>query len=204
MGQPETKSTSFSTSSSLIVRVRQGDDLAWRRLVQLYGPLVNYWLGRTDLQAGDIDDIFQDVFLSVAYGIEAFKNDRPEHTFRGWLRTITRAKVADYFRRNQKHLPALGGSDAYQLIQQIPQSDEVEDPGEELVLHQIRLQALEAVKAEFEERTWQMFWQVTIGGRSTRHVAEELGVTPSAVRLAKSRVLRRLREELGDEDGGGL
>jgi RNA polymerase sigma-70 factor (ECF subfamily) len=54
------------------------------------------------------------------------------------------------------------------------------------------------VRSEFEERTWQMFWRVVIEGRSPVALAEELGVTPAAVRQAKSRVLRRLKEEMGE------
>jgi RNA polymerase sigma-70 factor (ECF subfamily) len=43
-----------------------------------------------------------------------------------------------------------------------------------------------------------MFWRVTVDGEATAEVARDLSVSPSAVRLAKSRILRRLREELGD------
>ena len=52
------------------------------------------------------------------------------------------------------------------------------------------------IRGEFEERTWQAFYRVTVEGQAAKDVAEDLGVTPSAVRLAKSRVLRRLREEM--------
>ena len=54
------------------------------------------------------------------------------------------------------------------------------------------------MRGEFEERTWQMFWRVVIEGHSPVALAEELGVTPAAVRQAKSRVLRRLKEEMGE------
>ncbi len=54
------------------------------------------------------------------------------------------------------------------------------------------------VKAEFEPRTWQMFWLTAIEGRSPVDIAAALGVSPAAVRMAKSRVLHRLKEEFGD------
>jgi RNA polymerase sigma-70 factor, ECF subfamily len=70
-------------------------------------------------------------------------------------------------------------------------------------LQRLREHAMELVQAEFEPRTWQMFWQVVAEGRATHDVAAHFGVSPSAVRLVKSRVMRRLREqqeELLDED----
>jgi RNA polymerase sigma-70 factor, ECF subfamily len=58
--------------------------------------------------------------------------------------------------------------------------------------------ALDMIRAEFEPRTWQAFWQTTIDDRAPKDVAADLGMSPGAVRVAKSRVLHRLREELGD------
>ena len=54
------------------------------------------------------------------------------------------------------------------------------------------------VRDQFEERTWRAFWRVAVEDRSPSEVAEELGITANAVRQAKSRVLRRLREEMGE------
>ena len=58
--------------------------------------------------------------------------------------------------------------------------------------------ALELIRGEFEERTWQAFWLTAVEDRAAGDVALELGMSPGAVRVAKSRVLRRLREELGE------
>jgi RNA polymerase sigma-70 factor (ECF subfamily) len=54
------------------------------------------------------------------------------------------------------------------------------------------------VRGEFEPRTWQAFWKTAVDGRPVKDVADELGMSPGAVRVAKSRVLHRLRDELGD------
>ena len=58
--------------------------------------------------------------------------------------------------------------------------------------------ALELVRHEFEERTWTAFWRVAVQEHPTADVAAELGVSSSAIRQAKSRVLRRLKEEMGE------
>ena len=57
---------------------------------------------------------------------------------------------------------------------------------------------LELVCAEFEDRTWQMFWLTVVDDRVPADVATIFDVTPVAVRKAKSRVLHRLRQEIGD------
>ncbi len=58
--------------------------------------------------------------------------------------------------------------------------------------------ALDSIRCEFEARTWRAFWLTTVEGLAAKDVGAELEMSPGAVRVAKSRVLRRLREELGE------
>jgi RNA polymerase sigma-70 factor (ECF subfamily) len=184
------------TSLTLLERVRGQDQEAWRRLFQLYGPLVKRWCNSRSVIGQDADDVTQDVFQAVAKGLDNFRRDREGDTFRGWLRGITRNKLLDHFRRRGKHPEAQGGTDAQRLLQQIAEQDLPEDTGEDLsgLYHR----ALELVRSEFEERTWQAFWRAAVDGHAPADIAADLGVTPAAVRKAKSRVLHRLRKEVGD------
>jgi RNA polymerase sigma-70 factor (ECF subfamily) len=63
----------------------------------------------------------------------------------------------------------------------------------------LRLRALEMVRGQIEERTWEMFWLTFIEEHSPVDAAERMGVTPAAVRKAKSRVLHRLKEQFADQ-----
>jgi RNA polymerase sigma-70 factor (ECF subfamily) len=54
------------------------------------------------------------------------------------------------------------------------------------------------VRGEIEPRTWEAFWRTAVDGRPPAHLAAELGMTAAAIRQAKSRVLRRLKREVGD------
>ena len=186
------------TSRTLLARARAADPTAWQRLVFLYSPLVRYWCGRWGLSGADADDVSQEVFQAVSAGLDGFHRDRPTDSFRGWLRGITRHKVLDFGRSRARHPTASGGTTAHQHLEQIadPVSSEDDDPVEQTTgLYQ---RAMELVRSEFEPKTWQAFWKTVVDDRSAKEVAEELGMTPGAVRVCKSRVLQRLRKELGD------
>ena len=185
-----------STSLTLLERVRGKDEEAWRRLLHLYGPLVERWCARGGVQPPDADDVRQDVFQAVASGLDGFRRDRPGDTFRGWLRTITRNKLLDHFRRRQRQPEAQGGTDAHRQIQELAEPELPEDTEEDL--GGLYRRALELVRSEFEDRTWQAFWRAAVEGEAPAAIAADLGVTAAAVRKAKSRVLLRLREEVGD------
>ena len=190
-----------STSRSLLSAAKQDDADAWRRFVRLYAPLVAAWCRRSGVPYQDIADLLQDVFAAVARNLDRFRKERPADTFRGWLATITRNKVRDYYRQRGEEPAAAGGTEASQRLSQVldPFSDtDTDDPADEAVLSGVLRRALEAIRSEFHERTWQAFWGVVVEGRTAAEIGENLHMQPGHVRVAKSRVLHRLRQELGD------
>jgi RNA polymerase sigma-70 factor (ECF subfamily) len=141
--------------------------------------------------------VAQDVFAAVFRDLGSFRHDRPGDTFRGWLRVVTHNQVLLHFRRDDRHPVAQGGSKAWDRLQNV--ADPLPDPEEEQVeKNQLYRRALEQVRAEFEENTWRAFWRTAIDERPPATLTEELGMRTAAIRQAKSRVLRRLKEELGD------
>ena len=211
------KIRSSGTSLSLLARVRADDAGAWNRLVTLYAPLVFHWCRRAQLQEHDIEDVFQEVFQAVLTHIRDFRKERRGDTFRGWLYTITRNKIRDYHRRAQREPHGEGGTEAMQRFSQLeaPASrtedvdlssaalatkaaaaDGVADDAD--VERALYHRALGMIRGEFHERTWKAFWRTAVEDRSASDVAAGLGMSPGAVRVAKSRVLRRLPEETGN------
>ena len=182
------------TSLSLLERACKRDPDAWVRLTELYGPLLDQWCSRAGLQQADAADVKQEVFAAVLNGIGGFRHDRPGDTFRGWLYAVTRNKIRDRARRGEAQGP--GGTDAQIRIASLPANELEEelpaDPDSERAQY---LRAIELVRGEFEPKTWDAFLRVTVDGRNAADVALELGMSPNAVYLARSRIFRRLREE---------
>jgi RNA polymerase sigma-70 factor, ECF subfamily len=184
-----------ATSVSLLERVRDQDAQAWQRLVRLYGPLVHFWCQRWGVAAVDAEDVVQEVFLAVSRGLGEFERQR-SGGFRSWMRGICRHKLLDHQRRRHRQPDAAeGGTDAQVRIQEIAEPDPGEEAAEVTGLYR---RALDLLRAHFEENTWRAFWGVAVDSRPTDVVAGELGMSAVAVRIAKSRVLARLREEMQD------
>jgi RNA polymerase sigma-70 factor (ECF subfamily) len=157
----------------------------------------------------DADDIVQDVFLAVAASIEKFQRPRPHSpsaatsggptgTFRGWLGAITRNKLRDFYERRQRQPMAQGGSDVHRLLQEVPAASLSDDAADAAQLSDVYFRALELIRSDFQEQTWQDFWRTAVENQTPAEVAPVLGMSKVAVRQAKARVLRRLKEEVGD------
>jgi RNA polymerase sigma-70 factor (ECF subfamily) len=189
------------TSRTLLARIRANDAEAWDRLVTLYAAFVFQTCRRSRLAPEDAADVAQEVFQAAFTRIATFEKQKPGDTFRGWLRTITRNKVNDHFRALQREPRAAGGTEIQVKLSQVPAPEPAEPPAaprtetpEERLFHA----ALENIRRHFHENTWRAFHATVVDGRSPTDVGEDLGMTAGAVRVAKSRVLQRLRAELGD------
>lgn len=178
------------TSLSLLRGVQAMDPDAWRQLALLYGPVVYRWCRLQGLQARDAEDLVQEVFLTVANRVGEFDHDKDDATFRGWLWTITRHKLGDWIRRQRNHPVPVGDTEALQSPEAAPTAGD--DVGS--LYHR----ALELIRGEFEQRSWDAFWRVVGEGQGVEDVAAALQMSRNAVYIAKSRILHRLRELLGD------
>ena len=190
-----------SISSTLLDQLRARRPEAWQRLVRLYGPVIYRWCRRSDLAAEDAADVVQEVLSAVMVHLPGFRRDRPGDSFSGWLATVTRNKVREQYRRRQGRVEARGGSTAQQHLAQVPQpaepSHETIQPDAQAAACLAR-RALEMIRAEFEVRTWDAFWRVSVGRESPAEVAAALELSVAAVYKAKSRVLGRFRQLLAE------
>ena len=122
------RDTTHSTSRSLIVRLQDNDTTAWQEMVHLYSPLILHWCRKQGARDRDSEDILQDVFRTVVRNIEGFRKDKPSSTFRGWLRTLTRSRLADFYRKDTNHPDPVGGTEANLRFGQIAAADGTSRP----------------------------------------------------------------------------
>lgn len=208
MSSSNGSTTAAATSLSLLARVRANDAEAWDRLIALYAPFVHRTCRQARLGSEDAADVFQEVFQAAFSRIESFEKHAAGGTFRGWLRAITRNKVHDHFRRQEREPRAAGGTEIQIRMAQVrapepsASSNDATHDGPDVVdiLAELHLfhDALQGIRDRFHERTWKAFLGTVVDGRTPADVGEDLAMSPGAVRVAKSRVLSCLRTELGD------
>jgi RNA polymerase sigma factor (sigma-70 family) len=186
------------TPHSLLERLREKPDhLSWKRLVDLYTPLIERWLKQQGVSPSDVDDFVQEVMGVVVREMGDFRHSKQKGAFRRWLRTITVNRLKGYWRSKPRKVLVEGKSKIdYQLAQ-------LEDPSSELSQlwdkeHDefVARRLLELLEPEFTASTWQAFRRLVMDEIKPAQVAKELGLTTNAVLIAKSRVLRRLRQEI--------
>lgn len=177
------------TRATLLARLKYPHDGdAWRAFADRYGPPVFRYCRKLGLQDADASDVVQEVLAQVAMSIRQFEYDPAAGRFRDWLGAVVRGKLS---RHGRKRSPAPAGDVVADLAGPEAEASWVFEFNANLLAV-----ALTRARVGFEPRTWRAFELTWVEDRPAPAVASELGLPVALVYVAKSRVLKRVREEL--------
>ena len=185
------------TSKSLLVKARDcSDQAAWGRLKDLYEPLIERWVRPHVAQRADAEDVVQEVLTTLVRELPGFDHNQRSGAFRAWLRAITVHRLRAYWEKRDARLAVTGDRKTSEALAQLtdPASELSRSWDEEHDRH-VTARLLASIRLEFQPATWCAFERQVQDGQSASQVANELGLSANAVLIAKSRVLKRLREK---------
>jgi len=180
-----------STSPTLLERLKNPDDRAWTRFVELYSPLLFEWARRNRVPPGESADFVQDVFARLVREIPIFQVN-PDGNFRAWLFIVVKNCASDRFRKLSRQPQLVGMTNTPAPAIDDPLIEVSDREYRDFLLRRI----LQLIRADFPAATWQIFQEHVLDGQSAAEVAVHHGITVNAVRLARGRILKRLRSEL--------
>jgi RNA polymerase sigma factor (sigma-70 family) len=186
------------TPHSLLMRLRfKADDNSWKRLIDLYTPLLQRWLRQAGVAEADAADLLQETFLAVVREMPSFEHNQQRGAYRCWLRAILVNRLRGHWNARRTALPVAASAEFSRNIERL------EDPADDLNQiwdreHDAFLanRILQLIEKDFTASTWHAFRRVVMDGARPAEIAVEMGLSVNAVLLAKSRVLRRARQEI--------
>ncbi|MCA9119992.1 MAG: sigma-70 family RNA polymerase sigma factor [Planctomycetaceae bacterium] len=171
------------------------DDDAWQDFREIYDPLIRHWLVRRGVREHDADDVGQDVMQLLVTELANFEHNGRTGALRCWLRQVVANRLKTFWRQENRRVAPVGGSDYGAM------ADQLADPKSQLSqlwddeYHRAICDRLLGIaKSEFQPQTMAAFREVAIEGKRASEVGASLGMSANAVRIAQSRVMRRLRE----------
>ena len=187
------------TRPSLIARLKDpADQEAWETFVEIYQPVV-YRVGiQKGLQPADADDVTQKVLVSISKAVENWKPDPKRAKFRTWLNRVATNAAINALTRGK---PDRGTGDS-RMLDVLTQHPYEDGPDSRLIQLEIRREsfrfAARQIESEFQPETWQAFWLTAVDGMSAESAAKRLGKKTGSIYTARSRVMKRLQERVGE------
>ncbi|MCO6435642.1 MAG: sigma-70 family RNA polymerase sigma factor [Phycisphaerae bacterium] len=181
------------TRSSLLSRVRDfGDDSAWSEFDGVYRPMLAGYARRCGLGPAVAEEIAQECLAAIVDRIRDFRRQR---SFRRWLRGMVTHKVADHLRREKRERRRPSGSHTAAGVR-VSHPDEIW----EQTWNASHLRYFIAgLRDEFAEHTLRAFAMYVLEERPVEEISRLLGMSPNQIYVAKSRVLRRLKDRYADQ-----
>ena len=183
-----------TTSPSLLLRVRNPEDKeAWDEFLDIYTPIVRTYCFQRQLQEADVNDIVQDVMSRIVKLIREFDYDPAKGKFRAWFGTIAANRIKTFVSRKSRTEQAHGESGTPTPI------ENYSDPDSEWIAifsDQVYQAACARVRPAFEYTTWKCFEATWLRHEAAADVAADLGIPVHSVYVNKSRVLKRLENEV--------
>jgi RNA polymerase sigma-70 factor (ECF subfamily) len=192
-GEPSAERTSLTLLGRL--RADPRDPAAWREFAGRYGPMIYDWCRRRKLQDADAQDVTQAVMTRFAGRLPEFEYDR-SRSLRALLRTLARYAWLDACERSKRAVPADGDSGAWERLQQAEARDDLQRRLDEEFDREALDQAMIRVAGRVHPKTWDAFRLTAVEGVSGADAAARLGMKVTALYVAKSSVLKMLREEI--------
>lgn len=191
------------TRYSLLSRLQNWDDQdSWKNFFDTYWRLIYSIALKSGLTDAEAQDVVQETIICVAKDINKFKRDRKFGSFKGWLRNLTRWRIADQLRKREPNMFQANGSPDdngdSSKITEIPNPLEagLENIWEEEWQSNLMEAALERIKRRVKEEHYQIFDLNVVRQWPANKVARTLEVSIAQVYLAKHRVLALIKKEI--------
>jgi RNA polymerase sigma-70 factor (ECF subfamily) len=195
-------SASRTGSVLLLLLAHPTDPEHWNAFVDRYAPTIYGWCRRRGLQEADAQDVTQEVLAQLVRKLRTFTYDPHKGTFRGWLKTLTQHAWCDYLEGRRRAGVAGTGLEAHERLETVEAREDFAKALEEAFDLELLAEAEARVRLQVSPRDWKIFQDLAVDGRSGPAVARELGMTVSAVLMAKSRVQKKLRLEVRRLEAG--
>ncbi len=182
----------YATRASIFIRLQANGtvdrEFGWNEFADKYSSVIAGFARNAGLRAQDADDILQDVLMGFFRVSSEFEYDPAKGRFRGYLKRVTLNAIRARYRRKRP-------SQNYDGSWEPPALDENTDVlWDRQWTEQLLFRAMAEAKANVEERTWKAFELYGLRGTAVDAVCEETGMTPDAVRHAKMRITKQIRE----------
>jgi len=183
----------YETNMDLLLQLKSDEtvnrEMGWGIFVDRYGPIICGFARNAGLPSGEADDIMQTVLFNFFKVADRFEYDPSKGRFRGYLKRITLNAIRQRYRKKQE-----GNLDTHGMNVAEDPRDHLEAVFDREWAEHLLSEAMTEARPKFEPKTWEAFELYGRRGMSAERAAERLDMKPEAVRHAKSRVMRAVRE----------
>lgn len=195
----------FETRQSLLLRLKDHQDQeGWLRFFDTYWRMIYTFCLKAGLSEGESEEVVQETMISVAKQMPEFQYDPSKGRFKGWLLTVVRRRIVDRHRKESrwsrivsKSRPLESSTETENFDPADPHRPDLESLWDSEWEGNLIQRALKQVREQVSEKQYLMYEMHVLREVPVSTVVSNLQTSAMSVYLAKHRVGKLLRAELG-------
>ena len=190
------RSDATHTSVTLLSQVRDQDQQAWNYFVERYAPRILGWCRQYRLQESDAADVTQEVLIKLVAAMRNFDYESSRGTFRGWLKTVTTNTIRDLLKSWRHRNRGSGGTVVQEMLASVEAPQTLADHLALEHREQLPADAETLVRQRVKDDTWRAYQLTAVKQIPADEAPAQLETSVAQVYVAKSRVIKMLRQEV--------
>ena len=186
-----------TTDHALIAQLGDpNNERSWHDFDALYRRVIYRFACRSGADHHTSEEVAADVLRRVSRASLRWGKERPPEHFAAWLRRVAKNSLLNHVCRELNRRGTGGTTHQLELSQRAAPTDLASSRWEEDRQREILILASRRIEGDFDPASWQAFWETHIEGESIASVSQKLGKSSGAIYAIRSRVIRRLRNEV--------
>ena len=165
---------------------RQGDKESYRALLEESARIARAYVAKRLRKTEDVEDVVQEILIAIHKARHTYQSNRP---YKPWLYALASYKLNDHLRSHYRR------ASREELTDTLP-----ETAADENVTFADRTgEQLEEALSDLNERQKAILYKTKVEGHTNREVADALGMSETAVKVAAHRAMKQLQKKFAKE-----
>lgn len=149
------------------------------------------------LPSQDVDDVVQEVFVSMANYFRENKFDSNKGNIYSWVTTFAKWRMVDIIRRNQRQNKHVTTGDDLLMEMQPDENQDLDAKYENKYQKTLFIQALKNLGKSNKNKDYLIFCDMHFNHLDSEEIIKKYKITRGTIYIAKHRMIKRIKEEVG-------
>jgi RNA polymerase sigma-70 factor (ECF subfamily) len=148
------------------------------------------------LPSQDVDDVVQEVFVSMANYFRGNKFDSTKGNIYSWVTTFAKWRMVDIIRRNQRQNKHVTSGDDLLMEMQADEKQCFETNIENAYQNELFVQALNNIGESNKNKDYFIFCDMHFNSLNNKEIMDKYKISCGTIYIAKHRMIKRIKEEV--------
>jgi RNA polymerase sigma-70 factor (ECF subfamily) len=174
------------------------DNESWNLFFTQFSEYLKSLAYSYKLPSQDVDDVVQEVFISMANYFRKNKFDSNKGNIYSWVTTFAKWRMVDIIRRNQRQNKHVTSGDELLMEMQPDESQDLETILENKYQEKLFLQAFQNIGRSHKNKDYMIFYDMHFNDLNNDELMSKYKINSGAIYIAKHRMIKRLKEEISN------